>query len=50
MPSVSFLKKLFILYWGRVDEQCDNFSEQQRDSAIHIHVSILPQTPLLSSL
>ena len=23
---------------------------QQRDSAIHIHVSILPQTPLLPSL
>ena len=24
--------------------------EEQRDSALHIHVSILPQTPLLSKL
>ena len=24
--------------------------EQQRDSAIHIHVSLLPQTPLTSQL
>ena len=29
---------------------CDSFSELQRDSAIHICVSILPQTPLLSRL
>ena len=27
-----------------------NSGEQQRDSVIHIHVSILPQTPLLSRL
>ena len=29
---------------------CHSLSEQQRDSAIHMHVSILPQTPLPSRL
>ena len=41
------------LYWSMVDWQCsDSFISggQKRDSAIHTHVSILPQTPLSSRL
>ena len=39
--------KLFILYWGIADNRVLIVSgEQQRDSVIHIHVSIVPQTPL----
>ena len=44
---------LLILYWSMVDWQCsDSFISggQKRDSAIHTHVSILPQTPLSSRL
>ena len=48
----SFLKKgfenLYVLYWGiaPVNNVMIVSGRQQRVSAIHIHVSILPQTPL----
>ena len=42
--------KLFILYWNVADWQCYHSFRwtQQRDSAIRVHASILPRTPLLS--
>ena len=43
------LKKPFILYYS-INNIVIVSGGQQRDSAIHIHVSILPQAPLLSSL
>ena len=47
--------KLLILCWSIVNEQCCSLvdskvsSGQQRDSAINIHISIPPQTPLLKN-
>ena len=41
--------QLFILYW-LVNNVVIVSGEQWRDSAMHIHVSILPQTPLPSRL
>ena len=44
-------KKLFILHWGIADNHVVIVSaEQQRNSAIRIHVSIVPQTLLPSWL
>ena len=47
-----FIFKVFILYWNIADYQGWNSvsREQQQDSAIHIHMFILPQTPLPSRL
>ena len=39
-----FFFLLFILYWGIADVVIVS-GDKQRDSAIHMHVSILPQTP-----
>jgi len=36
--------ELFILYWG-IAHVVTVSGELQRDSAIHIHISILPQIP-----
>ena len=44
-------KKLFILYWSiPVSNVVIVSGDQQRDSAINIHVFILPQTPFPSRL
>ena len=44
-------KKLFILYWSIAINNVMIVSDgQQRDSARHKQVAILPQTPLLSRL
>ena len=40
---------LFILYWA-INNDVIVSGEQQRDSRIHTHVCILPQTPLSSRL
>ena len=41
--------KLLILYWKMANQQCcDSFRWTERDSVIHIHVSILPQTPAIN--
>ena len=43
--------KPFILYWGIANKQCCTVSsEHRRDSATHVHVSVLPETPLPSRL
>ena len=39
--------QLFILYWSIADQQCDSFRGQQKDSAIHTHVSFSPRLPSL---
>ena len=47
-----FYFELFILYWGVANwKSCDGFRwTAKENSAIHTHVSILPQTPLQSRL
>ena len=47
-----FLKKAFcfVLGYRQVTSKVITSGEQQKDSAIHIHVSILPQTLLPSRL
>ena len=46
-----FFTFYFILEYGRLTNNVVIVSgEQQRDSAIHIHVPVLPQTPLPSRL
>ena len=50
--TLFFFKNFFILYWDII-VTINNVivsGEQQRDSAIHMHVSTLPQTPLPSRL
>ena len=47
--SINFFLKLFILYWS-VNNVVIVSGSQQRDSAMHIHVAILSQTPLPSRL
>ena len=45
----NFLKLYFVLEYSLLTNKVVIVSdEQQRDSAIHIRVFILPQTPLLS--
>ena len=47
-----FYNELFLLYWDVASwHSHDSFRwTAKRDSAIHIHVSVLPQTPLQSRL
>ena len=49
--QILFFFKLLILYWSIASQQCcDIFRWTTKNSAIPIHESILPQTPLPSSL
>ena len=49
--TIKKTQQLFILYWRMADNNVVTVSsEQQRDSATHIPVSVLPQTPLPSGL
>ena len=51
MTYYLFLSFYFVLGYSQLTNNVVIISgEQQRDSAIHIHVSTLPQTPLLSRL
>ena len=44
-PNIFFLK-LFVLFWGIANWQVVmTLGEQWRDSAIHVHGSILPRSP-----
>ena len=45
-----FVEKLFILYWSIANYQCCDSFQWTTNSIIHIHVSILFQTPLPSRL
>ena len=45
-----YIFKLFTLYWSIADDVVKVSGGPQREPAIHIHVSILPQTPLPSRL
>ena len=48
-PFMPFFFLSFIFYWSMASWQCCD-SRQQRDSAMHIHISILSQAPLPSRL
>ena len=44
--DVTFFINLFILYWSIAGQPCcDGFRWTAGASAVHIHVSLLPQTP-----
>ena len=45
-----FLNFLFCIWVYPINNVVIVSDEQQKDSALHVHVSILPQTPLPSKL